>query len=408
MERAPSRRQVTAGLAASAAGLSACTKGETGLRVAVIGGGIVGASIAYHLAKAGAAVELLERHELATRSSRGTFAWLNASWAKQPRHYHWLNQDGIRGWKALGPELGIPIRWGGSIERFEDRDRQTRLAEQIAEQAEWGEPARMVGRQELATLEPGVDFQGAERAALSGNDGALDPVFATHRLAQAAERMGCRIRTGCEVSSVRELAEGVRLTTSRGAVDVNRYVIATGADPDAIQKLAGVDVPQRSTPRVIVVTRPMPPLLNTILVAPGVHIHQRRDGRVVLGEQDGAPDTEAHAERLQGRPNRFPDSDHARMHAGRILSVAESFVPGLAGSEVEDVFIGWRPLPVDGHPVLGSTPSHPASYIALAHSGVTLAPALGAGVADEILQGVDNPSFVDYRPTRPFETIRRY
>ena len=76
-------------LAIGAAGTlaAACTPSEraNAKRVAVIGGGIIGASVAYHLAKLGASVTLLERHEIATRASRGTFAWLNATWAKQPR-----------------------------------------------------------------------------------------------------------------------------------------------------------------------------------------------------------------------------------------------------------------------------------------------------------------------------------
>ena len=58
----------------------------------MIGGGIIGCAISYYLAKAGAQVTLVERDTLASKASRGTFAWINATWAKQPRHYHRLNQ----------------------------------------------------------------------------------------------------------------------------------------------------------------------------------------------------------------------------------------------------------------------------------------------------------------------------
>lgn len=397
-------------LAAAGSFSAACSIGESASvrRVAVIGAGIVGASIAYHLVKAGAQVTVLERHEIATRASRGTFAWLNATWAKQPRHYHRLNQLGLAGWQELEREIDIPIKWGGSIEWFADAVRQRRLAEQIEEQAEWGEPARMLDRQELAELEPKVEFGAAQTAALSSNDGALDPVLATRILLQEAERLGAEVHTNCTVSGVQPLSKGVVLATSKGEFETDIYVLATGADPDAIRVLAGIDVPQRSTPGVIVVTKPAPQQLNRIVVAPGVHIHQRLDGRMVLGEQDGPPDTAAHADRLQGRPNRFPTSDLADQHAQRILALARDYLPEIAKAEVEDVFIGWRPLPLDGHPAVGFSPTKPEAYIAIAHSGVSLAPIIGKLAAGEILDDAKADLLAPYRPDRDFEDVRRY
>jgi glycine/D-amino acid oxidase-like deaminating enzyme len=377
-------------------------------RVAVIGAGIVGASIAYHLVQSGAQVTVLEREEISTRASRGTFAWLNASWAKQPRHYHRLSQLGLASWRELEKELGIPIKWCGSLEWFPSAERQKRLAEQIAEQVEWGEPARMVGPQELAELEPKVDFGDTPDAALSPNDGALDPVLATSKMLEHAVGQGANIVTQCDVKSV-ALQEGASvLETSKGAFEADTIVLATGADPQATQLLAGIDIPQRSTPGVIVVTEPVEPLLGRIIVAPGVHVHQRHDGRVVLGEQDGAPDTQAHAARLAGRPNAFPARDLAEQHAARILAIAVPYVPGLSAAKVEDVYIGWRPLPLDGHPVMGFSPANPSAYLAIAHSGVTLAPILGRLAAQEIM-GTDGADMLaPYRPSRDFDEVRRY
>ncbi len=404
-------RRVFLKLAAASASLAACSPQANSQKkhVAVIGGGIIGTSIGYHLAIGGADVTLLERGKLAERASRGTFAWINATWAKQPKHYHALNQSGLAGWKRLQSDLGIPVRWGGSLEWFGSAERQARLEEQIAEQIEWGEPAEMIGPDALTELEPNVHFGGAESAAYSPNDGAIDPVLAARMLADGATQAGAIIREDCQVEAVQTSDSGmVELATSCGPVTVTDFVLATGADPDATQQLAGLTIPQKSTPGVIVVTRPLPPIINRIIVAPGVHIHQRDDGRIVLGEQDGAPDTDAHAERLRHRPNRFPGPILAEQHAFRILGVAEQFVPGILSAEIEDVFIGWRPLPVDGHPVLGRSSAEPSAYLAIMHSGVSLAPIVGELVAMEFLSGQQATGIEEYRPDRDFQSIRRY
>lgn len=406
----PDRRTVLK-LAAASATLAACSPSArvSEKHVAVIGGGIIGASIAYHLTKAGMKVTLLERGKLAERASRGTFAWINATWAKQPRAYHAFNQDGLLGWHRLQRTLGISVRWGGSLEWFDSADRQARLAEQIAEQVDWGEPAEMIGPEALRDLEDKVDFGGVEQAAYSPNDGAVDPVYVTRQLVMAAEMMGATVKENCGVEGVSQDANGRSvLQTECGDLAVDKYVLATGADPEATRRLAGIDIPQRSTPGVIVVTTPQPRLINRIIVAPGVHIHQRGDGRIVLGEQDGAPDTAAHMERLRDRPNRFPAQVFADQHAMRILSIAEQYVPGMLDADVEDVFIGWRPLPLDGHPVLGASPVNPAAYLAIMHSGVSLAPIVGDVVAQEISMGVAAEVLASYRPDRDFSEIRRY
>jgi len=106
-------RRTFLALSAASAAMAGCS-GNANQHVGVVGAGIIGASIAYHLSKAGVKVTLMERHEPATRASRGTFAWINASWAKQPRHYHSFSQDGVFGWKRLEKELGLDIKWGGS------------------------------------------------------------------------------------------------------------------------------------------------------------------------------------------------------------------------------------------------------------------------------------------------------
>jgi len=404
------RRTLLKLLAASA--LTGCQSREesaTPLRVVVAGAGIIGASIAYQLAKAGAAVTVIDRQGPATHASRASFAWINATWAKQPRSYHAFSQQGVAAWHELQRELDLPVRWGGSLEWFDTAARTQQLAAQIAEQAAWGEPARMLGAAEFAVLEPGVQLAADARVAFSPNDGAVDPIRATEILLAGAAQFGATLRFPCDLTDV-VLRNGrlVSAETSCGSLPADRLVLATGAAEHLPRDVAAIDIPQRSRPGITAITEPAPRRLQHILSAPGVHMHQRDDGRIVLGEQDGPPQNEAHALRLAARPNDFPDPIIAQQHAARMLAVAEQFSPGIAQLKVEHVFIGWRPLPLDGHPVIGASPERPDVYLAIMHSGVTLAPLVGQLAAAEIMPGTRLPELDDYRPEREFENISRY
>ena len=396
----------------AAAALAGCDTRDTSatpLRVVVAGAGIIGASIGYHLARAGAAVTIIDKQGAASHASRGTFAWINATWAKQPQSYHAFSRESVANWHDLQQALDLPVRWGGSLEWFDDAARQQKLVAQIAEQAAWGEPARMLDAAEFATLEPGLRFAPPTLAAYSANDGAVDPVVATHKLLAAAEQLGARLLIPAAMTGV-EIA-GRRLTsvvTAAGSIPADRLVIATGAAPHVARDIAAIDIPQRTQPGVIVISEPVPRRLQHIISAPGIHMHQREDGRIVLGEQDGAPQNEAHAMRLAGRPNSFPDPAVAAQHAARMLASAEQFSPGIAAVGIEHVYIGWRPLPIDGHPVIGRAPERPDIYIAIMHSGVTLAPLVGQLAAHELLAGATLPQLGAYRPERAFADMRRY
>ena len=379
------------------------------LRVVVAGAGIVGASIAYHLAKAGASVTVVDKEGPATHASRGTFAWINATWAKQPRYYHGLNQDSLSNWHSLHQDLGIPLRWSGSLEWFDNDARQARLREQIAEQVTWGEDARMVAAEQLASLEPGVDFGDTQEVAFSANDGAVDPVLATQILLAAAKELGAQVRYPCKLTGVKMSAGRVEaVITDQGLITTDKLVLATGAEPAMASRLANIEIPQRSTPGVIAITAPLPPLINRIIVAPGIHMHQRIDGRMVLGEQGGPPQNTAHEQRLQGRPNAFPSRELAQEHGARMLAVAKRFVPATSTAVIENVYIGWRPLPLDGHPVLGASPARPDVYLAIMHSGVSLAPIVGQLASRELIAGETIARLDSYRPNRKFERVKRY
>ena len=148
----------------------------------------------------------------------------------------------------------------------------------------------MLSGTEVSALEPNLTVSAADAVAYSGGDGALDPVVACQRLAAGAQQYQATILEHCEVRSALSNDEGsVTLSTSLGDLVADRYVVATGADSLATQTLAGVTIPQRSTPGVIVMTKPLPRLIHRVIAAPGIHLHQREDGKLVIGEQRAHP-----------------------------------------------------------------------------------------------------------------------
>ena len=91
-----------------------------------------------------------------------------------------------------------------------------------------------------------------------------------------------------------------------------------------------------------------------------------------------------------------------------MLAVAQRFIPDIAGAAIEEVYIGWRPLPIDGHPVLGFSPARRDVYLAIMHSGVSLAPIVGQLAAYELIGGPSVGRLEEFRPGRKFELVKRY
>src|ERR1700675_3542859 len=101
-------------------GLQARSAGVTD-RVVIAGACIIAASIGYHLAKRGAEVTILEKRRPGNEATEKSFAWINATFSKQPRSYYELNLLGIAGWRRLTLEFpgDLQIQWGGSVQWFE-------------------------------------------------------------------------------------------------------------------------------------------------------------------------------------------------------------------------------------------------------------------------------------------------
>jgi glycine/D-amino acid oxidase-like deaminating enzyme len=141
-------------------------------------------------------------------------------------------------------------------------------------------------------------------------------------------------------------------------------------------------------------------MVNTICYTTDSHFLQLDDGRLVIGEKAGAPQTESHNAYVAEFPNGYPSEALAAEHARRVTDTASRYLPDLSGVEPERVGVGWRPLPLDGLPVVGHVPGNARVYLAAMHSGVTLSPIVGHLATIEILDRVRALDLADFRVER--------
>ncbi len=355
-------------------------------RIAVVGGGIMGASIAYHLAKRGAEVHLLEKRAPATGATANSFAWINAG-SKRPRGYYELNHLGMAGWRRLQHELGprLVMQWGGTLQWQTEADKADAVRRAVAAQQAWGYSSRLVDVPEMRRLVPFLEPGPVSAASFCDEEGTLDPVAATHLLLEAAVAHGAVVRHPATVSAFDfDGATVCGLRVGNETVAVDAVVIATGVEMPLLGTLLGFDVPMEESLGLLAHTRPHARLLERIIVAPGATLKQLPNGEIVTGVD------------FAGQPSR--DTSAAMGH--RLLEGAGRFVPRLADATLDRVTLGFRVLPADGQPIIGRVNSRPNVYLAAMHSGITLAPAVGQLAAIELLDQVEVEILKPYRLER--------
>ena len=370
--------------------------------VAIIGAGIVGAAIAWRLATRGVHVILLDKGQPGQGASSHSFAWVNAG-AKEPIGYHNLNRRSLEMWPRFAADIGdhgdpgsVGLRWGGKVSWESDPVAVEGLVARVRQLQSWGYPSRLIDSVELKRLEPALEVGEVAAAEFSPNEGQVEPQMVVDACLRRLDEMGCEICTDSGVSGFERHDDGriKGLVTTSGSREVESVVIAAGTETTGLAALAGVNVPQAESPGVVIRTNPLPPLLHNVPVvyAPAlgdgrreIHLRQCADGRLMIGEGD----QESLAE------------DDTQAHADDLLARACRYLPGLTNAEAIPVPVGWRPMPLDGYPVMGFTSEAPNLYVALTHSGVTLAPALSQLAAQEICDGTPADAVLGpYRPQR--------
>jgi glycine/D-amino acid oxidase-like deaminating enzyme len=357
--------------------------------IVIAGAGIVGASIAYHLAKRGARVTILDAVSPGSGATGKSLGWINATFSKRPRAYFDFNYAGIAAWRRLELDLdGVAVQWGGSVAWFPPGPEADELGANVRNHQAWGYAVHLISEAELLRLLPLVSPGEIGAACHSEHEGAVDPLQVLTVLLEKARRFGAEVRFPCQVTGIGLQGSRVqRIQTTDGPLEASVFVLACGVDSPSLARMAGVDVPLKDSPGVLLHTAAAPRLIDRVVLAPATHFKQSLDGRIVAGGQivagAGTAATEASVEQ-----------------AAEIHRLAGLFLPQIEDLPVERVTLGHRVMPRDEYPILGFNPACPNLYVAATHSGVTLAPLIGQLAALEILDGVEVEALEPYRPAR--------
>ncbi len=337
-------------------------------RVLVIGAGIIGASIAYHLAKAGVQVTIVEEGQAGGLATRNSWAWINASWGN-PQDYFSLRIRAMVEWRRLEREVpGIRLTWcGGLIWDLPPQELEVFAVEHAA----WGYGIRRVNRAEALRIEPSL-AQPPEIAFHVAEEGSVEPVPATLALIDAAKGLGANVLANEHVRSL-DVAAGqvIGIRADSGRCEADEIVIAAGAETATLAATAAFVLPLSAPPGLLVHSKPLARLLNGLVMAPEIHLRQTAQGRLVAGSDFGGGDPGENAEAIAAG---LFDRLREMVRAGEKLAF-------------DSYSIGYRPTPGDGFPAIGRAAGIAGMYIAVMHSGITLAPAIGRFAAEEIMTG---------------------
>ena len=365
-------------------------------KIVIVGAGIIGAALGYHLSQRNdIAVTLLERDTPGAGASGHSFAWANA-FGKDPREYHTLNRRSLDMWYRLAHQLDadIGIHYGGEMRWERDPQRATQLRQRIQQIQAWGYPCRLITRDEMLALEPHLQPDTVLAASLSEADIHIETDAFIDVCLQRACGAGVVVHSQTEVTGfvVRNgSVTAVKTVDAEFPCDV--VVLASGVQTTALASLAEAYIPQQRSPGIVIETTPCAEILHSVAVihAPPkdenhqhLHLRQLADGslRIGQGTQEGI------------------NLDDSQEHADALLARAKTYLPAIADAEAMPTPVGYRPMPLDGFPVLGFTKAVPNLYIALMHSGVTLAPLVGEMATLEIVDDVRVDWFARYRPDR--------
>ena len=336
-------------------------------RLTVIGGGLIGAAIAYGAARSGASVRVLDQGDRSFRASRGNFGlvWVSSKGGNLPNYARW-SRDALTYWPALQKELleltGVDAglrQQGGFWLGFSEKDVAAReaLLDKINREV-GGIPFEMMGPSDLKQYLPGIGPK-VVGGSFGPLDGHANPLMLLHALHAGLHKKGADVINGVDVERVRhDAGKGLFEIVARDGQrwTSERIVLAAGLGNARLASQVGLTAPVESTRGQVLITERLKPFLNY----PTNKLRQTIEGSVQVGStsEDVGLDDGTTADKIEMLARRAVDT-----------------FPALADARLVRAWGALRPLTPDGYPIYQESATCPGAYVATTHSGVSLAAA---------------------------------
>jgi len=365
-------------------------------QIVIIGAGIIGASIAYFLSlRSHSNITVLERETAGSGASGHSFAWVNA-FGKDPRDYHTLNRRSLDMWYRMEHHLDadIGIHYGGEMRWENTKERASQLQQRIKQLQTWGYPCQLISHDEMLELEPRLNPGNVESASYSNADIHVETDKFISACLNSAQAFGTELHTESKVIDFEIQNDRiVSVKTENTEFPCDVVVLANGIHITELASLVNIHIPQQLSPGIVIKTTPCDTILTNVAIihAPPkdvgyqyIHLRQISDGslRIGQGTQEGI------------------NNDDSQEYADALLSRAKTYLPAIGDANAITTPVGYRPMPLDGFPIIGFTKSVSNMYVAVMHSGVTLAPLVGEMSTMEIMDDVCIDWFEPYRLER--------
>lgn len=360
-------------------------------RIVVIGGGVVGCSIAYHLAKLGERdVVVLEKAAL-THGSTWHAAGLVGQ-LRSKRNLTRLMQYSARLYATLEAETGQAVEWKpvGSLRLASSEERWCELKRMATTARSFDFELHTLSPQEAQARFPLIDPKGVVGAVYVPNDGSVDPSSLTHAYARGAKKHGVKFVEGVRVTGFDAKDRRVtRVRTDKGDIGCEIVVNAAGIWARDVAKMADVAVPAGAVEHQYLITEKrndMPAGLPTLRDPDNIFYLKPEPGALAIGGwEQGTPTFGAGGVPFDFGRELLPPNQE-RLEA--FLLPAAERLPILNEIGIRTIINGPIPISPDGEPILGLAPERDNFYVACGFtSGIAASGGAGKAMAEWIVAG---------------------
>lgn len=336
--------------------------------ILIVGAGIIGATIAYHLARRGVKVTVIDQHHPASGATGSSFGWIHSTVSDDAPDVL-LRRTSVADWHRLEKEVPeLWLHWAGALSYDSDS-----LAAQAHE--------KMLEQSVISQLEPAMNNP-PPQAYYAKQDGAVDPIDAAHALLDTACRLGAVLKTQTPVTGL--VREGNAITgvdTLQGTFNADCVVLACGTGISPLLNAIGISLPIKASPAILLRYSTPDHVINTLISGDDIEVRHARNGDILAAED-------------------YPAVGGADEMASDTLAAIAKRLKGTGSARLLSQSVGQRPVPEDKCPVMGFIGEVTGLYVAVMHPAVTCAATVGRWVSEELIDGKNREIPERYRPTR--------